>query len=130
MYVAVTRAEKALFLTESEGYDNSLQSNKFPSRFLKEIGDGLIEVKGDFNPYLYVSTEMLAQRVDSYDRRKICLQFEIGEQVRHKVFGEGVVIEKQGNSGDEYLVYVVDFAGRIKYLKSSFLEKCYGTHDE
>ena len=34
MYVAVTRAEKALFLTESEGYNVSTKTNKYPSRFL------------------------------------------------------------------------------------------------
>ena len=37
MYVAVTRAEKALFLTESEGYNFTTNTDKYPSRFLCEI---------------------------------------------------------------------------------------------
>lgn len=37
MYVAVTRAEKALFLTDSEGYNYNSGFNKYPSRFLTEI---------------------------------------------------------------------------------------------
>ena len=46
MYVAVTRAEKALFLTESEGYNISTKTNKYPSRFLAEIRRDLVVTEG------------------------------------------------------------------------------------
>lgn len=123
MYVAVTRAEKALFLTESEGFDNSSQTGKYPSRFIKEIKRELINVQGDFNPNLFIATEMLAQRIDSRDESNICLKFEIGEHVMHKIFGEGVVIEKPGESTEDEYTYLVDFDGKQKYLKWNFLQK-------
>ena len=47
MYVAITRAEKGLFLTESEGYNAITKSDKYPSRFIGEIADGLINVEGE-----------------------------------------------------------------------------------
>ena len=47
MYVAVTRAQKALFLTESEGYNAVTRTEKFPSRFIKEVKDGLLKIEGD-----------------------------------------------------------------------------------
>lgn len=52
MYVAITRAERALFLTESEGYNYSTKSDKYPSRFITEIGDGLIKLEGYIDPAL------------------------------------------------------------------------------
>lgn len=52
MYVAVTRAEKALFLTESEGYDHAARTEKFPSRYLLEIKDDLLQVDGDIDAEL------------------------------------------------------------------------------
>ena len=52
MYVAITRAEKALFLTDSEGYNYTTRTDKFPSRFISEIGEGLVKVDGFIDPVL------------------------------------------------------------------------------
>ncbi|MDE6337682.1 MAG: ATP-dependent helicase, partial [Muribaculaceae bacterium] len=43
MYVAVTRAEKMLWLCESEGYINENGALKFPSRFLSEVPEGMLK---------------------------------------------------------------------------------------
>ena len=45
MYVACTRAEKRLYLTESEGYSWMSGGNKIPSRFIDEIPTNLINYK-------------------------------------------------------------------------------------
>lgn len=94
MYVAVTRAEKGLFLTESEGYNSEKNSNKFPSRFLHEIKDGLVEIKGD------LTKEQLNTFFDGTQNLIDELEFEInppiynvGDKVVHKYFGIGEIIE-------------------------------------
>lgn len=46
MYVACTRPEKRLFLTESEGFSWLSNGDKIPSRFIEEIPEDLIETVG------------------------------------------------------------------------------------
>lgn len=93
MYVAVTRAESALFLTESEGFSNAIKGAKFPSRFLTEIGDGLIEVKGDLDPTLLELTKDMVKRLNNELSPQTTSGFAVGTRVSHKVFGEGIIME-------------------------------------
>ena len=94
MYVAITRAEKALFLTESEGYMKSENTEKYPSRFLQEIQKEFLLIKGKIHDGLWLGT----------DRMKYDLEMEIpemkadkaikdGDYVIHKLFGVVVVTE-------------------------------------
>lgn len=94
MYVAVTRAEKALFLTESEGFNRATKSSKYPSRFLMEIGANLLEVEGNIDPILLEGTKNLVKQIEDevYPQQSVA-GFAIGDKVEHKVFGVGVVIE-------------------------------------
>jgi len=94
MYVAVTRAEKALFLTESEGFNHTTKSSKYPSRFLMEIGDNLLEIEGNIDPVLLEGTKNLVKQIDEevYPQLSVA-RFAIGDKVEHKVFGVGVVVE-------------------------------------
>lgn len=93
MYVAVTRAEKALFLTESEGFNRSTKSSKYPSRFLMEIGDNLLEVEGDIDPILLEGTKNLVKQIENEINPDITSLFAIGDKVVHKVFGIGEIID-------------------------------------
>ena len=94
MYVAVTRAEKALFLTESEGFNRSTKSNKYPSRFLMEIGENLLEVEGNIDPTLLEGTKNLVKQInDEINPDKNAVKFVVGDKVKHKVFGLGEIIE-------------------------------------
>ena len=94
MYVAVTRAEKGLFLTESEGYNSEKNSNKFPSRFLHEIKDGLVEIKGDLTKEqlntLFDGTQNLIDELEFEINPPI---YNVGDKVVHKYFGIGEIIE-------------------------------------
>lgn len=94
MYVAVTRAEKGLFLTESEGYNSEKNSNKFPSRFLHEIKDGLVEIKGDLTKEqlntLFDGTQNLIDELEFQINPPI---YNVGDKVVHKYFGIGEIIE-------------------------------------
>lgn len=94
MYVAVTRAEKALFLTESEGFNCATKSNKYPSRFLMEIGDSLLKVEGNIDSALLDGTKMLVKQIDEeINLYTNITKFAVGEKVEHKVFGVGEIIE-------------------------------------
>lgn len=101
MYVAVTRAEKALFLTESEGYNISFSGEKYPSRFLMEIDSSLINVKGDIDPYLITCSRRMASEMDKTFEEKHSAAFEVGDTVIHKIFGVGTIIEINGKPGEE-----------------------------
>ena len=120
MYVAVTRAEKALFLTESEGFCNAIKGAKYPSRFLTEIGDGLIEVKGDMDPTLLEITKDMVRRFDNETAAPDKGRFAVGDTVRHKLFGEGKVVEAFADRD----AYRIDFGSRgTRNLVGRVLEK-------
>ena len=94
-FVAVTRAEKGLYLSEAEGR-NFDGSPRYPSRFLLDIGkdlltyvreprDGLIDETKD---YIFFSSRRLID--DSEDRTP---GYAAGQRVRHSVFGDGTITE-------------------------------------
>ncbi len=102
-YVAYTRAENALFLSDAEGtnYDGSY---RFPSRFLfntdktyveytTELEQALIEAA---NCYIKASEDKMCQEVTT---------FQPGDRVRHKVFGIGTILEIK----EELSCYVIQF---------------------
>jgi DNA helicase-2/ATP-dependent DNA helicase PcrA len=109
MYVALTRAERALFLTESEGYNGATQGNKYPSRFLSEIGESLVTVEGNLDPSLLEGTRALVEGLNrEIELADASADFTPGARVRHKVFGEGRVIENNREKSSCY----VDFGGK------------------
>lgn len=94
MYVAVTRAEKALFLTESEGYNSSTQTDKYPSRFLLEIRKNFVVLEGKMDNSLLKGTrEMISQEKIVKDELPEDYPFHEGDAVRHKIFGSGIVLK-------------------------------------
>ena len=118
MYVAITRAEKALFLTESEGYNYTTRSEKYPSRFISEISKDMIQVDGVIDPALLQRRDGFVNLVDS-DFEEDAAEFQIGDTVTHKVFGEGTVLQvRTANKSCE-----VQFEGKTRNINWSFLEK-------
>lgn len=119
MYVAVTRAEKALFLTESEGFLSDNQE-KYPSRFLNEVDESLIKVEGEFDPMLFIGTQRQVDGINS----QICVEdfvrpiqrFNVGDKVIHKHFGIGIIedfIEKKRS-------YKIDFSGKLRMIRGDY----------
>lgn len=114
MYVAVTRAEKGLYLTESEGYNQSTRMNKYPSRFLAEIKQTLLVSEGHAVPEsLWKGTKNLIHILDEEnygtaagfisektgdadsfagERDEYASPFRIGDIVSHKIFGYGEIL--------------------------------------
>lgn len=115
MYVAITRAEKGLFLTESEGYNAVTQSDKYPSRFIGEIGDTLINVEGNLPLELIEGTKMLVSQLEDEINPKVLSSLNVGDIVKHKVFGTGRVL----SHNQEEESYKVKFNLGIRFLMPS-----------
>lgn len=95
MYVAVTRAEKALFLTESEGYTIHGGFDKYPSRFLREIQQNLFVTEGVISDEIWAQADAFKNRLDleTLPKKEISNEWEPGTEVVHAHFGEGIVKE-------------------------------------
>ena len=125
MYVAVTRAEKALFLTESEGYNVSTKTNKYPSRFLAEIRRELVVTEGVIPPDLWKGTRNLSHVLDEEDyfekeRAEYESPFKVGDIVRHSVFGEGKIV----SANKDFTSFEVLFdSGSTRTLRAGFLSQ-------
>lgn len=122
MYVAITRAEKALFLTESEGFNVSTKMSKYPSRFLAEIKRELVVTEGVVPEELWKSTRNLTHVLDQenfdQDRAEYNSPFKVGELVKHPVFGEGVIVA----ANKDYTSFDVQFdSGAIRTLRAGFI---------
>ena len=104
-FVAMTRAEKKLYLTEAEGH-NIDGSPRYPSRFILDIDqtlleyteklkDGLIE---DARGYFAVSEKHLP---DSFEEDL----FAVGQRVQHHLLGEGTILDIDRDK----LAYLIKF---------------------
>ena len=130
-YVAITRAKKRLTLTNA--YTRMLfgcTNRNMPSRFLKEIPEELCGFSGLKRPYSYVS-----ERSGGYSERKNAgrdisfgvssltgtlkknnVEFSAGQRVRHKAFGDGMIISVTPMAGDELLEIAFDTVGTKKLM--------------
>ena len=128
MYVAVTRTEKALFLTESEGFNQTTKMNKYPSRFLTEIKRSMFVTEGVMPDYLWKGTESLRHVLDAEnyggdafaaEREEYENPYTIGATVSHKLFGEGSIIGISKDGG----TFQVQFKdGQTRFLRQAFLD--------
>jgi len=96
-YVAITRAMKGLYITESEGF-NYNTGTKYPSRFLSEIKENLIVEEGQIDEELYLESQRYISNLNRIIENNLVL-FELNDTVLHPVFGKGLVtlvnIERQ-----------------------------------
>ncbi len=108
-FVAMTRAEKALFLTTAEGR-NLDGSPRYPSRFLLDIDEGLLA-------YDHAPSETLikdARRMIGITDRNLLRGdeeslFPIGTRVRHVIFGTGMITDIDPDKG----TYEIQFDGLV-----------------
>ena len=91
-FVAMTRAERGLYLSEAAG-SNLDGSPRYPSRFLLDVDQKLLDYTepvpegliGEVRTYLKLSAREMAMEEASL--------YEPGQRVHHRIFGEGTVIE-------------------------------------
>ena len=121
-FVAVTRAEKALYLSEAEGR-NLDGSPRYPSRFVLDIDPELLEYTEppreglirDAREYIAASEEHLPE-----ERAKG--SFSVGQRVRHEIMGEGTVTDVEADKG----AYVIQFDAMKTPRRISFRVKLEG----
>lgn len=91
-YVAFTRAEKVLFLTEAEGlsFDGLF---RYPSRFIFNTDKAYMEYTTELEESI---EEAAMSYINSSENKILALvenNFNVGDRIRHKVFGEGTILE-------------------------------------
>ena len=92
-YVGMTRAMRELYLTYAEQRRlHGIDSYGQPSRFLKEIPAELIE---EVRPRVQVSRPLAAGRFRAEEPAAPGVR--LGARVRHGKFGEGVILNVEGN---------------------------------
>ena len=99
-YVAITRAEKRLFLMDSEGLSQN-GIKKLPSRFLTEIGVENYERIGVISNDLELERKRYVLK--NAPQKPIESSMKEGDEVEHHVFGKGKIISVQDN-GASYLI--------------------------
>lgn len=90
-FVAITRAERGLYLSEAAGR-NFDGSPRYPSRFILDIDRDLLHFTEAPKAGLLKEAESYIQLVDSHFRRSDdAAVFHIGDRVRHRAFGLGTI---------------------------------------
>jgi len=115
-YVAITRAEKAFYMTESEGFNFSTGLNKYPSRFLFEISDNYFVRKGELSQEII--NEAKEQLKLDASKQLIQKKFNVGDLVNHLIWKQGKVIEVNEEKG-EYQIEFVE-TGKTKPINFEF----------
>ena len=92
-YVAYTRAENRLYLTESEGANYQTGGFKYPSRFIFEIKQKLLVRQGTLTRELENEAKRFIENANSeMEDREENGDDLIGRQVAHKIFGKGTIL--------------------------------------
>ena len=129
MYVAVTRAERELFLTESEGFSAAARLSKYPSRFLREIKRSLFVTEGDMDELLWQESSKMVRTLGlDFSQGGTMADGSIapsgsdilapGTRVKHDVLGEGIIQDYNEARGS----YTVQFGNGTRNIRRNFLK--------
>lgn len=97
-FVALTRAMKRLYLSDAEGWNHD-GSPRYPSRFIFDIDEKLLEISGEVREDLKVGAKRFAEAKDAQLDDGCTEMLNEGTRVRHKVFGNGTVLGADCDSG-------------------------------
>src|SRR5699024_737488 len=122
MYVALTRAMEHLILSRAESrmLYGKTESNMM-SRFLSEIPEELLESSSVFSNSMPGSSEGSSFSRGPKKRSRIIntntgTNFNVGDKVSHKAFGEGIVSQVKGEGDNTELDIVFKTAGPKRLL--------------
>lgn len=114
-YVGMTRAMRKLFMTYAEVRRiHGKEAYHRPSRFLHEIPVELVEE-------IRFRTKVSRLEPSYTGSKEVAGKFRVGAEVSHRVFGEGTVIDIEGD-GDDMKVRVRFAKVGTKQLIASYLE--------
>ena len=115
-FVAVTRAQKLLYLTEAEGF-SQVTGGRYPSRFIFDIDRPLLNYEVELSPQLLAKTRLYVQESETKLQKKSELAgLEKGDTVEHGILGRGIVLEIDELAG----TYTIQFEKTATPRKMSF----------
>jgi len=120
-FVAFTRAEKALFLTDAEGR-NLDGSFRYPSRFIFNVDKTLLTYTNELDDNLICETNWNisnSERILESPYAK--LPFKSGDRIVHSIMGTGEVVDVDRNNA-AYLIKFDDLATQRKISFKAKLE--------
>ena len=103
-FVAMTRAERRLYLSEAEGR-NLDGSPRYPSRFLLDIEPDLLEYTEAPRAELIEDARAYVSRSERYLPEEGPEVYEIGQRVRHPIIGLGTVVEADLTKGSHLVKF-------------------------
>jgi DNA helicase-2/ATP-dependent DNA helicase PcrA len=104
-FVALTRAEKRLFLSDAEGRNHD-GSYRYPSRFIFDVDRELLDYTSQLDPRLvFEAGQLIAGSEKLLESLSGRPAFAPGDRVVHAVMGAGEVLEVDRDKG----AYVVQF---------------------
>lgn len=120
-YVAFTRAETALFMTDAEG-ENYNHSFRYPSRFIFNIKKELLSYTKELEETLIMEAK---RQIDADERKLQNLNdvpaVAVGDTIDHPVFHRGKV-EKIDEANDVYEIMFEN--GQVRHLSKQGMSKC------
>jgi DNA helicase-2/ATP-dependent DNA helicase PcrA len=135
-YVAVTRAERLLYITNAK--IRTIYGNvnyTLPSRFIAEMGDGIEKREREGLREQLVSVKDLTAKKETFKketfmgnsftiqakpkpRTDVNQEVNIGDKVKHKKFGIGTIVQVKDRDNDKELVISFDGQGLKRLLLS------------
>ena len=117
-YVGATRAMRQLFITYAEQRRlHGMDTFGAPSRFIAEIPDELVE---EVRPRIQISRPVAAGRFRA-PTEELAPGVKLGARVRHKKFGEGVILKVEGQGPQANIEVNFQSLGR-KVMMLEYLE--------
>ena len=129
-YVGITRAKQQLYLTNARRrmLFGNISANS-PSRFINEINNEFVDFEQEASPFASVSFSSGFSSSSSYSANKKSnpwgntvkktaqtQKFSVGERVKHKVFGSGMIIKTTPMGNDTMLEISFDSVGTKKVM--------------
>ncbi|MBC8027111.1 MAG: ATP-binding domain-containing protein, partial [Steroidobacteraceae bacterium] len=117
-YVGATRAMRQLFITYAEQRRlHGMDTFGAPSRFIAEIPEELVE---EVRPRIQISRPVAAGRFRA-PSEELAPGVKLGARVRHKKFGEGVILKVEGQGPQANIEVNFQSLGR-KVMMLEYLE--------
>ncbi len=116
-YVGITRAKRSLYITYAEQRRlHGMDSFSQPSRFIAEIPTEFVE---EVRPRVHVSRPLTAGRKSAAMKPGADLGIHLGQRVRHGKFGDGVILNCEGQGAHARVEVNFETAG-TKWLVLSY----------
>ena len=115
-FVALTRAQKLLYLTEAEGF-SQVSGSRYTSRFIFDIDRPLLNYEVELPQQLIAKTKLYVQESQTKLQKKSELAgLAKGDTVEHGILGRGIVLEIDETAG----TYTIQFEKTATPRKMSF----------